>query len=134
MTFVRRADLYGDSNGIPDVTQIYLTRRQVSQMYPISESTLARLASQGLGPVFYKPTDKALYRPQDIEKWIEATPATMSEVAGEGFGRRTGRGKAARSVQALSTLPRVKETVSPGTGRRLKSLTPSSDSWLRREE
>lgn len=103
-------------------------------MYPVSESTLARLASQGRGPVFYKPTDKALYRPQDVENWIEATPISVSRAGGETAARTTGRGKTSRSVHAPRTPPRVRETVSPGTGRRLKSLTPSPDSWLRRNE
>lgn len=115
------------------MTQIYLTRRQVSQVYPISESTLAKLASQGLGPVFYKPTDKALYRPQDVEKWIEAAPAVMSEAIDEPH-TRTGRGKSLGTERAPRNPSRVRETVSPGTGRHLKSLTPSPDSWLRRTE
>lgn len=84
--------------------------------------------------MFYKPTDKALYRPQDVEKWIEATPVTVSQAAGEAPARTGGRGKSSISVRAHRTPPRVKETVPPNTGRHLKSLTPSPDSWLRRNE
>jgi hypothetical protein len=46
---------------------IFLTRREAAERYKLSASTLARLASQGRGPVFYKPVDVALYRPEDIE-------------------------------------------------------------------
>lgn len=44
----------------------YLTRAQVAEHYPISAHTLAKLASEGKGPRFYKPTDKCLYRPEDM--------------------------------------------------------------------
>lgn len=60
----------------------YLTRKEVSEHYPLSASLLARLASRGEGPVFYKPVDLALYRPEDIDAWIEASPAAV------GTGRR----------------------------------------------
>ncbi|MDB5612413.1 MAG: Helix-turn-helix protein [Devosia sp.] len=40
----------------------YLTRVQAAERYPISQHTLAKLASEGRGPRFYKPTDKCLYR------------------------------------------------------------------------
>jgi len=117
-----------------DLTQIYLTRRQVSQMYPISVHTLAKLASEGRGPVFFKPTDKALYRPQDVEKWIEAAPVSVAQPASEAPARTTGRGRTSRFVHATRTPSPPKDVVSPSTGRRLRSLTPSPESWLRRNE
>ena len=115
-----------------DVTQIYLTRRQVAEIYPVSEHTLASLASRGLGPIFFKPIDKALYRAQDIEAWIEAavvTPVvrTASSVA-QPLRSRTarGRGKAIPKSQPLDRPP-----LNPN-GR--KSLPPSPNSSLRRSE
>lgn len=114
------------------MTQIYLTRRQVSQMYPISESTLARLASRGGGPVFYKPTDKALYRPQDVEQWIQAALVSVDRTIGDA-STHAGRGRS-ESLRAPRPLPRVRDTISPKTGRQLKSLPPSQESWLRRNE
>ncbi len=114
------------------MNQTYLTRKQVAEIYPISANTLATLASQGRGPVFYKPTDKALYKPEDIEKWIEASPAPLDQQMTESASH-TGRGRRPGSVLARAA-PRVKDVVSPSTGRRLKSLTPSAGSWLRRSE
>lgn len=64
----------------------YLTRKEVAELYPLSASLLARLASRGEGPVFYKPVDVALYRPEDIDAWIEASPAAASKGR---RGRRT---------------------------------------------
>lgn len=116
--------------------KVYLTRKQVPLHYPISEHTLAMLASKGLGPRFFKPTDKSLYLPADIEAWIEAAavlpkaepaapkpaasaPPTDSKV-------RKGRGRAKPPLRVVSA---------PGsTGRRLKSLPPTPNSWLRRSD
>lgn len=116
--------------------KIYLTRRQVPLHYPISEHTLAMLASKGRGPRFFKPTDKALYLPSDIEAWIEAAvvlPLT-APVASKGLPPprpseprlQKGRGRA---------KPPLREVTVPGSsGRRLKSLPPTPNSWLRRNE
>ena len=119
----------------PDLlTQIggktYLTRRQVAQLYPISEHTLAKLASRRQGPRYFKPTDKVLYLPADIEAWIEAAavvpvdaPAAPKVAA---TARKSGRGRA---------KPTPRTVLLPGTsGRHLKSLVPSPNSWLRRKE
>lgn len=114
--------------------KVYLTRKQVARYYPISEHTLAKLASEGRGPRFFKPIDKALYLPADIEAWIEAAAVlpTAGPVAPNpsaltrSSGPRTGRGRA---------KPPPRPVVAPGsTGRRLKSLPPSPNSWLRRND
>ena len=55
------------------MSSTYLTRVQGAERYPISAHKLAKLASEGKGPRCYKPTDKCLYRPEDIEAWIEAS-------------------------------------------------------------
>lgn len=114
--------------------KVYLTRRQVPLHYPVSEHTLAMLASKGRGPRFFKPTDKALYLPADIEAWIEAAavlptsePAATRHFAPAPAARprdQMGRGRA---------KPPPRSVTAPGsTGRRLKSLPPSPNSWLRR--
>ena len=104
----------------------YLTRVQVAERYPISQHTLAKLASEGRGPRFYKPTDKCLYRPEDIEAWIEAAvvmPKTEPAIKSDPVKppRPLGRGKA-------------KPPVAGSSGRRLKSLPPTPDSWLNRKD
>ena len=94
----------------------YLTRAQVAERYPISAHTLAKLASEGKGPRFYKPTYKCLYRPEDKEAWIEASlivpktqsgaPASPSEKpppSGNHGKTRPPVGRSARS--GLKSLP-----------------------------
>ena len=116
--------------------KVYLTRRQVPLHYPISAHTLAMLASKGRGPRFFKPTDKALYVPADIESWIEASavlptakpvapkPAASARLSDSMVQK--GRGRAKPPPRAVSA---------PGsTGRRLKSLPPTPNSWLRRSD
>lgn len=105
----------------------YLTRAQVAEHYPISAHTLAKLASEGKGPRFYKPTDKCLYRPEDIEAWIEASvivPKTQSGAPaspGEKPRPPGNRGK---------TRPPVARSARSG----LKSLPPTPNSWLLRKD
>lgn len=122
------------SQRVNDVAKTYLTRAEVAERYPISVHTLAKLASQMRGPRFFKPTDKALYLPADIEAWIEAAavlptsePAATKHFAPAPAAKLrdpTGRGRAKPPPRAVSA---------PGsTGRRLKSLPPSPNSWLRR--
>lgn len=110
----------------------YLTRSEVAERYPISVHTLAKLASQGRGPRYFKPTDKCLYRPEDIEAWIEAAAVTPSAVDAKkartverpsSTAAQNGRGKA-RPAPVPPTLPK--------NGR--KSLPPSANSWLRRTD
>ena len=116
--------------------KVYLTRRQVALHYPISEHTLAKLASERRGPRFFKPTDKSLYLPADIEAWIEAAavmpetePVAPKHVALARPSQprlQKGRGRAKPPPQAVSP---------PGSsGRRLKSLPPTPNSWLRRND
>lgn len=110
------------------MTQIYLTRRQVAELYPIAEDTLARLAHQNRGPMFYKPFDKALYKPADIEKWIESAPALQGD--GQASANKGQRGKN-KTPRAERLTPPVKAVVADGVrARRLKSLPPSSHSSL----
>ena len=111
------------------MTSTYLTRSEVAERYPISVHTLAKLASQGRGPRYFKPTDKCLYRSEDIEAWIEAAAVTPSAVDT----------KKARTVERLSTTaarngrgkarPSPVPPKQPTNGR--KSLPPSANSWLR---
>ncbi|SHF32416.1 helix-turn-helix transcriptional regulator [Devosia limi] len=110
------------------MTQIYLTRRQVAELYPISEHTLAKLAYAGRGPTFYKPTDKILYRPEDIDAWIAASvvlPTDASVPRPASKKRLAGRGTYARTASFDAPQP-------PGGGR--KSLPPSPKSVLRKKD
>lgn len=112
----------------------YLTRTEVAERYPISTHTLAKLAAQGKGPRFYKPIDKCLYRPEDIESWIEAavvlptSPATIpvSRPAPVGGGR-------GRARPVITPKPVADAEPQPRSGGR-KSLSPSPNSWLLRQK
>lgn len=112
--------------------KVYLTRKQVPLHYPISEHTLAMLASEKRGPTFYKPTDKALYLPAKIEAWIEAS--AVFPIADP--LPRTARAPARSSKEQLNTgrgraVPkRKREDAAAPSGRRLKSLPTTPESWL----
>lgn len=114
------------------VTQAYLTRAQVAALYPISIHTLAALASQGLGPRFYKPTDKALYLARDIEDWIAAAvivpraAPTSTQEHHKVPPLKRGRGRA-------FPKPRPTGEAAPA-GRGRKSLPPSPRSALLRPD
>jgi len=111
------------------MTATFLTRRQVAARVQISEHTLAKLASQGRGPVFYKPVDKTLYRLADVEDWIVSAKVEPG-AAGAADLPRGGRGRAPKR-KGPRTLPTPRETLAPAFGRRRKSLVPSPDSALR---
>jgi len=113
------------------MSKVYLTRAEVAERYPISQHTLAQLASAQKGPRFFKPTDKALYLAEDIEAWIEAAAVlprtesmakaiTQSEPA---LPKPGGRGRASG---------KRREPTIPKAGR--KSLPPSPNSWLLRNK
>ncbi len=49
----------------------YLTRREISEEYPISYSTLAHMAMEGKGPPYSRIGKKAIYKVMEVERWIE---------------------------------------------------------------
>jgi len=49
----------------------YLTRKEISEQFPISISALAHYASQGKGPKFRIIGGKAVYLRDEFEDWIE---------------------------------------------------------------
>lgn len=116
------------------MTGAYLTRAEVAARYPISTHTLAKLASQGKGPRFYKPTDKCLYRAEDIEAWIEASVVlpTSSVTIQESRRAPVGSGRG-RARPVFKTKPATGAEPQPRSGGR-KSLPPSPNSWLLRQK
>jgi hypothetical protein len=124
-------DRFTMANGEAD----FLTRREAAERYKISASTLARLASAGRGPTFYKPTEVALYLPEDVEAWIKAAivrPSERRPAATEAPARGRGRRPAA------SAAPTDAEVCTPpapsGRGRPRKNLEPSAFSTLRKDD
>lgn len=105
-------------------------------MYPISSNTLAKLASRQDGPIYFKPTDKCLYKVQDIESWIEAavvTPRVAKPVdPPAGRGRAMPRPQPRTKAKAKATATATAAGPAPRSGR--KSLPPSPNSWLLRSD
>lgn len=134
VAFIASLDRHVDTKCTIDVTHTFFTRRQIAERYPISQHTLAKLASSGRGPRFYKPIDRVLYRLEDIDAWIEssavlpqaATNAERDPTRPQAMVKpKTGRGTYDRQRLNNDTLP-------PGRGR--KSLTPSPKSALLRKD
>ena len=116
--------------------KVYLTRRQVPLHYPISEHTLAMLASKGRGPRFFKPTDKALYLPADVEAWIEAAailPASEVAPSRPPVPLRAPKPRVVMGRGRAKPLPKRNNSAAP-SGRRLKSLPTTPDAWLDRND
>jgi len=110
----------------------FLTRRETAERFKLSQSTLARLASQGRGPVYYKPTDVCLYLPEEVEAWIKAAIVRPSErlpAATEAPGRGRGRRPTA-SAAPTGAETRTPPTPPSGRGRPRKNLQPSLFSSL----
>lgn len=66
----------------------YLTRKQVSEKYPISFSHLAHMASQGRGMCYRIIGKSAVYRIDDVEAWLEEQ---VIEPANSNTPRKRGR-------------------------------------------
>lgn len=114
------------------MTSTYLTRNQVAERYPISSHTLAKLASQGKGPRYFKPTDKCLYRPEDIEAWIDAAAVLPTSQPSKPNAETLSRQNLATKRGRGRARPAVQPPTKPVNAR--KSLPPSPNSWLRRNE
>jgi predicted site-specific integrase-resolvase len=47
----------------------HLNQREIAERWDVSEATLERWRSDGIGPVFLKLQGRVLYRLEDIEKY-----------------------------------------------------------------
>lgn len=116
------------------MTRTYLTRAQVAELYPISAHTLAKLASEGKGPRFYKPTDKCLYRSEDVEAWIEAAAVTPIAQTATASGQHRARVTTPSGGRGRATPKSGATTSEPGQRSGRKSLPPSPNSFLLRTQ
>lgn len=78
--------------------KVYLTRKQVSEQYPIAYSTLAHLAMQGRGPVYRRCGKNTIYRADEVESWLEEQIIGPVKVT----RRRGGRRNQSRAAQRAS--------------------------------
>jgi len=58
---------------------IHFNQRQLAARWDISEATLERWRSEGIGPKFLKLCGRVLYRQVDIEAFEESCLATLTK-------------------------------------------------------
>ena len=58
---------------------VHLNQKQLAARWNISEATLERWRSEGLGPKFLKLCGRVLYRQVDIEAYEESCLATSTK-------------------------------------------------------
>jgi len=63
----------------------HLNQRQLADRWGVSEATLERWRSEGIGPVFLKIQGRVLYRVEDVESYeAECLRMSTSERVGAG--------------------------------------------------
>jgi len=63
----------------------HLNQRQLAERWGVSEATLERWRSEGIGPIFLKLHGRVLYRVEDIESYeAECLRKSTSERASAG--------------------------------------------------
>lgn len=63
----------------------HLNQRQLADRWGVSEATLERWRSEGIGPVFLKLQGRVLYRVEDVESYeAECLRKSTSERVGAG--------------------------------------------------
>jgi len=58
-----------------DKTPTVVASRDAARMVGLSESTLAKLRLNGNGPVYCKLGRRVVYRPADLEEWLQSRTA-----------------------------------------------------------
>ena len=62
-----------------------LTAKTAARFVGLSESTLAKLRLNGNGPVYCKLGRRVLYRPVDLEQWLQSRVVRDTSDAGARF-------------------------------------------------
>ena len=62
-----------------------VTARVAAKFVGLSESTLAKLRLNGNGPIYCKLGRRVLYRPSDLEQWLESRIARDTSDADSRF-------------------------------------------------
>ncbi len=60
---------------------VHLNQKQLAARWHLSEATLERWRSEGIGPKFMKLKGRVLYRQVDIEAYEESCLATSTKTA-----------------------------------------------------
>jgi predicted DNA-binding transcriptional regulator AlpA len=59
----------------PITSQKVLPAKEAAQLVGLSESTLAKLRLNGNGPIYCKLGRRVVYRPADLEQWLQSRTA-----------------------------------------------------------
>lgn len=62
-----------------------VTAKVAARYVGLAESTLAKLRLNGNGPIYYKLGRRVVYRPVDLEKWLESRTARDTSDADSRF-------------------------------------------------
>ena len=62
-----------------------ITAKAAARFVGLSESTLAKLRLNGNGPIYCKLGRRVVYRPTDLEKWLESRTARDTSDADSRF-------------------------------------------------
>jgi len=62
---------------------MHFTQLQLAKRWSLSEATLERWRSEGIGPVFLKLRGRVLYRQCDIEKYEESCLSSSTRQLGD---------------------------------------------------
>ncbi len=65
---------------------VHLNQKQLAARWSISETTLERWRSEGIGPQFLKLCGRVLYRQADIEAYEESCLATSTKAVAAQVG------------------------------------------------
>jgi predicted DNA-binding transcriptional regulator AlpA len=71
---------------MPDLPKVISTKT-AAHFIGLSESTLAKLRLNGNGPIYCKLGRRVVYRPSDLEQWLESRTARDTSDADARFLR-----------------------------------------------
>ena len=90
----RLSSVLPEPSHTPIGPQTYVNTKEAARIVRLSPRTLERLRTHGTGPRYLKPgrgaRSRVLYRVEDLEAWVEATPFASTSEYGldENGGRR----------------------------------------------
>ena len=69
---------------MPNIPKV-VPAAEAAKLVGLSESTLAKLRLNGNGPVYCKLGRRVLYRPADLENWLQSRTTSDTSDANERF-------------------------------------------------
>jgi predicted DNA-binding transcriptional regulator AlpA len=75
------------ANTVPRLLPTVVTAKTAARLVGLAESTLAKLRLNGNGPVYCKLGRRVVYRPGDLEQWLQSRTARDTSDADTRFLR-----------------------------------------------